>query len=74
MVSQKTAILLIIFVLSLAMLSQVKVEAARLLTEDFASSNHLETYSSVVLENAKRRVSIWLQLLASGPSPRGSGH
>ncbi|EEF27866.1 conserved hypothetical protein, partial [Ricinus communis] len=54
-------------------LSQVRVEATRVLPEDFASTNHLETYSSVY-EKAKSHMSCWLERLASGPSPRGRGH
>ncbi|WRX21271.1 hypothetical protein QQP08_013758 [Theobroma cacao] len=53
--------------------SQAGVEATRVLPEDFAEANNLETYSSVY-EKAKLTMSCWLQRLASGPSPRGPGH
>ncbi|XVF84323.1 hypothetical protein PTKIN_Ptkin17bG0027700 [Pterospermum kingtungense] len=66
--------LLIIFVISVAILSQVRVEATRVLPEGFAKGNHLETYSSSVYEKAKFTMSCWLERLASGPSPRGPGH
>ncbi|KAE8076603.1 hypothetical protein FH972_015240 [Carpinus fangiana] len=52
---RKTSILLIIFVISVAILSHVRVEAARVL----ASANQLETNSSVY-ETAK---------FTSGPGP-----
>ncbi|XWS35321.1 hypothetical protein CRYUN_Cryun21dG0115900 [Craigia yunnanensis] len=68
--SRKVNTLLIIFVISVAIFSQVRVEATRVLAEDFAKANHLETYSSVY-ENAKFTMSCWLERLASVPSPRG---
>ncbi|KAA3482092.1 transmembrane protein [Gossypium australe] len=71
--SRKLNTLLIIFVISMAILSHVGVEATRVITEDFAKANHLETYSSVY-EKAKFTMSCWLERLASGPSPRGPGH
>ncbi|MBA0870054.1 hypothetical protein Goshw_007271 [Gossypium schwendimanii] len=71
--SRKLNTLLIIFVISVAILSHVGVEATRVLAEDFAKANHLETYSSVY-EKAKFTMSCWLERLASGPSPRGPGH
>ncbi|CAK7322540.1 unnamed protein product [Dovyalis caffra] len=51
----------------------VSVQAARMLSEEFASANHLETYSSVY-EKAKNHTASWLGRLASGPSPKGPGH
>ncbi|KDP44265.1 hypothetical protein JCGZ_05732 [Jatropha curcas] len=57
----------------MAFISQVQVEATRVLPEDFASANHLETYSSVY-EKARSTMACWLGKLASGPSPRGPGH
>ncbi|CAN6580518.1 hypothetical protein ACFX13_032686 [Malus domestica] len=71
-----SSLLLIIFVLSVAILvSQGPVEASRVLSEDFASANHLETYSSPsVYEKAKFTMEFWLERLASGPSPKGPGH
>ncbi|KAE8694879.1 hypothetical protein F3Y22_tig00110764pilonHSYRG00020 [Hibiscus syriacus] len=73
--SRKVSTLLIIFVMSVAILSHGHggVEATRVLGEDFARANHLETYSSVY-EKAKFTMSCWVQRLASGPSPRGPGH
>ncbi|KAL4291659.1 hypothetical protein GQ457_14G001110 [Hibiscus cannabinus] len=68
--TRKLTTLLIIFVISVAISSQVRVEAARVLGEDFAKANHLEAYSSVY-EKAKLTMSCWLERLASGPSPRG---
>ncbi|KAK8510440.1 hypothetical protein V6N13_100461 [Hibiscus sabdariffa] len=71
--TRKLTTLLIIFIISVAISSQVRVEAARVLGEDFAKANHLEAYSSVY-EKAKLTMSCWLERLASGPSPRGPGH
>ncbi|KAK8519481.1 hypothetical protein V6N13_133404 [Hibiscus sabdariffa] len=68
--SRKLSTLLFIFVVSVAVLSQVGVEAARVLPEDFAAVNHLGT----VYHKAKFSMSYWLQRLASGPSPQGPGH
>jgi hypothetical protein len=62
---RKTSTLLIIFVISVAILSNVRVEAARVL----ASADHqLETYPSVY-EMAKLNMAYWLERLPSGPSP-----
>ncbi|KAE8696306.1 hypothetical protein F3Y22_tig00110676pilonHSYRG00385 [Hibiscus syriacus] len=71
--SRKLSSLLIILVISVAILSHGGVEATRVLGEDFARANHLDTYSSVY-EKAKFTMSCWLERLASGPSPRGPGH
>ncbi|XWS22166.1 hypothetical protein CRYUN_Cryun29cG0011500 [Craigia yunnanensis] len=71
--SREVNTLLIIFVISIAIFNQVRVEATRVLAEDFTQANHLETYSSVY-EKAKFTMSCWLERLASGPSPRGPGH
>ncbi|KAL4388052.1 hypothetical protein GQ457_09G014130 [Hibiscus cannabinus] len=71
--SKKLSSLLIIFVISLAVLSHVSVEAARVLPEDLADVHGLDTYSSVY-HKAKFTMSYWLQRLASGPSPQGPGH
>lgn len=73
--SRKLSNLLIVFVLSVALLSHVGVEATRVLQqqESLASENHLGTSSSVY-EKAKFSMGRWLQRLASGPSPRGKGH
>ncbi|GMI92997.1 Precursor of PAMP-induced peptide 1 [Hibiscus trionum] len=67
--SRKLSAVLIIFVISVVVLSHVGVEAARVLPEDFAHVNHLDTYHRV-----KFTMSYWLQRLASGPSPQGPGH
>ncbi|KAE8696305.1 membrane-associated 30 kDa protein [Hibiscus syriacus] len=71
--SRKLSSLLIILVISTAILNHGGVEATRVLGEDFARANHLETYSSVY-EKAKLTMSCRLVRLASGPSPRGPGH
>ncbi|GLT56566.1 hypothetical protein SLA2020_296000 [Shorea laevis] len=71
MASRKLSTLLLVLVVAVAVLSCV--EATRVLPEDFAEANHLETYSSVY-EKAKSTMSCWLGRLASGPSPKGPGH
>ncbi|GMI70537.1 Precursor of PAMP-induced peptide 1 [Hibiscus trionum] len=71
--SRKLSTLLIIFLISVAISSRVRVEATRVLGEDFAKANNLEAYSSVY-EKAKFTMSCWLERLASGPSPKGPGH
>ncbi|KAG4180069.1 hypothetical protein ERO13_A10G142000v2 [Gossypium hirsutum] len=71
--SRKVSTLLMICVISMAVLSDVSVEAARVLREDLGNVNHMETYSSVY-HKARSTMSYWLQRLASGPSPRGPGH
>ncbi|XWS13163.1 hypothetical protein CRYUN_Cryun36dG0014000 [Craigia yunnanensis] len=71
--SRKLSTLLIIFVISVTVLSHVGVEATRVLPEDFAKANHLDTYSSVY-QKAKFTMSYWLERLDSGPSPQGPGH
>ncbi|CAK9149525.1 unnamed protein product, partial [Ilex paraguariensis] len=50
--------------------SQVRIEATRVLFEEFAGANHLASYPSMY-EHAKETLSCWLERLASGPSPRG---
>ncbi|KAJ7980653.1 Transmembrane protein [Quillaja saponaria] len=76
---RKTSILLIIVLISVVILSTTHagVEATRVLTQDFARANHLETPSSAsvsVYQKARYTMSCWLQRLPSGPSPRGRGH
>ncbi|CAK9148807.1 unnamed protein product [Ilex paraguariensis] len=56
-----------------AITSPVRVEATRVLSEDFGGANHLASYPSMY-EHAKETLSCWLERLASGPSPRGPGH
>ncbi|KAB1219429.1 hypothetical protein CJ030_MR3G001088 [Morella rubra] len=70
---QKASTLLIIFFISVAILSHVGIEATRVLSQDFAGSNHVEKYSSIYKE-AKHTIAYWLERLPSGPSPRGAGH
>ncbi|KDO45790.1 hypothetical protein CISIN_1g044990mg, partial [Citrus sinensis] len=74
--SRKVSTLLIIFVISVAILSRAGVEATRVLPEDFAKANHLETFTPPpsVYEKARYTMAFWLERLASGPSPRGRGH
>ncbi|OAY37775.1 hypothetical protein MANES_11G128100v8 [Manihot esculenta] len=69
----KATIVLAIFLILVGVFGQVKVEATRVLPEDFAAANHLESYSSVY-EKAKSAMGCWLERLASGPSPKGPGH
>ncbi|KAI4324319.1 hypothetical protein L6164_023870 [Bauhinia variegata] len=73
---RKTSTLLMILVIFVAVLSEnesTRVEASRVLTQDFVRGNHLETYASVY-EQTKTTMTFWLQRLASGPSPKGPGH
>ncbi|KAK9205792.1 hypothetical protein WN943_016062 [Citrus x changshan-huyou] len=74
--SRKVSALLIILVISVVVLSHVGVEATRVLPDDFAKANHLNTFSSPpsVYEKAKLKMSFWFERLASGPSPKGPGH
>jgi hypothetical protein len=68
---RKTSTLLIVLVISVAILSHARVEAARVLAN---SADHVETYSSVY-EKAKLNMAYWLEnLSSSGPSTRGGGH
>jgi hypothetical protein len=69
--SPKTITLLIIFVIFAAVLNDAGVKAIRVLSEDFVTSNHLDTYS--FYEKAKHNMAYWLERLPSGPSP-GAGH
>ncbi|KAG2721888.1 hypothetical protein I3843_02G087500 [Carya illinoinensis] len=74
--SRKASTLLIIFVMiSVAILSLAGggVEASRVLREDFASANHLNTPSSIY-EKAKHTMTFWFERLPSGPSPSGPGN
>lgn len=71
---KKMSMVLIIFAVAIMiLLSHAGVEASRVLPEDFARANHLQTYTTVY-EKAKFTMSCWLGRLASGPSPRGPGH
>ncbi|PIN13133.1 hypothetical protein CDL12_00341 [Handroanthus impetiginosus] len=69
----RASILLIIFVIFVACMNEVHVEATRILPEDFSESNNLITFP-VISQKAKDTMSYWLQRLASGPSPKGPGH
>ncbi|KAG2718747.1 hypothetical protein I3760_03G234700 [Carya illinoinensis] len=72
----KASTLLIIFVMiSVAILSLAGdgVEVSRVLPEDFASANHLNTPSSIY-EKAKHNMAYWFERLLSGPSPSGPAH
>ncbi|KAG6668857.1 hypothetical protein CIPAW_01G201300 [Carya illinoinensis] len=74
--SRKASTLLIIFVMiSVAILSLAGggVEASRVLPEDFASANHLNTPSSIY-EKAKHTMAYWFERLLSRPSPSGPAH
>jgi hypothetical protein len=71
---KSTATLLIIFVIFAAILNHARVESSRVLSEDFVTANHLDTYSSFsIYEKAKHSMAYWLERLPSGPSP-GAGH
>ncbi|GMN36226.1 hypothetical protein TIFTF001_005843 [Ficus carica] len=71
---KKSTLLMVVFVVTLVLLSRAGVEASRVMPEDFARANHIQTYSSSVYEKARFTMSCWLERLASGPSPRGPGH
>ncbi|KAB1219428.1 hypothetical protein CJ030_MR3G001089 [Morella rubra] len=60
---KNVTILLIIFVIHVAVLNHVGVEATRVLSEDFVSANHLETHDSSIYEQAKHTMGYWLQQL-----------
>lgn len=64
--------LLMVLVISVAILmSSTRVEAIRILTEDFARANHL----SASYDRIKDNISTWIESLEdSGPSPKGPGH
>ncbi|KAG2721890.1 hypothetical protein I3843_02G087700 [Carya illinoinensis] len=72
---RKTCTFLIIFVvITMAILSNARVEASRVLSEDFAGANRLVDMHSTTYEKAKQTVASWLERLPSGPSDRGAGH
>jgi hypothetical protein len=68
---RKTSTLLIIFVISVAILSHARVEASRVL----ANTNHLETYSSIY-ERLKLKLNVASPKEKGypGPSRKGDGH
>lgn len=50
------------------------VDAGRVLNVDIQRSNHIDTYTLSIYKKTKNSMTFWLQMLASGPSPRGIGH
>ncbi|CAL0304903.1 unnamed protein product [Lupinus luteus] len=68
-------VVVVIFVAILISHGLSGVDARRVLldSQGFAHANHLSTYTSVY-EQSKNTMAIWLQILASGPSPKGPGH
>lgn len=70
---RRACIFSIIFFIIFVIASEVRVEAARILSEDLSGSNHLATFPAMY-EKAKYTMSYWLEKLPSGPSPRGPGH
>ncbi|KAG6732309.1 hypothetical protein I3843_01G164100 [Carya illinoinensis] len=74
-ISTHVLIIFVIFVAVILSHGSVRVEATRVLSEDFASANHLDmTYSTSLYEKAKHSMAYWLERLPSGPSPSGPGH
>ncbi|KAL8246243.1 hypothetical protein R6Q59_007459 [Mikania micrantha] len=69
----KNSFTLFVFLVILIVVISPAVVESRVLSQDFAGSNHLVTYATAY-EKAKNGMSFWLQRLASGPSPRGPGH
>ncbi|CAA2989111.1 hypothetical protein A4A49_14860 [Olea europaea subsp. europaea] len=70
---RRACTLLIILFIVVSVTNEVRVEAARVLSEDISGSNHLATFPAMY-ENAKFTMSYWLERLPSGPSPKGPGH
>ncbi|KAF3953900.1 hypothetical protein CMV_020688 [Castanea mollissima] len=72
---RNTRTLLIIFIIYMAILNQVGVQATRgrMLTKDSSNANQLETHSPIYVK-AKDIMTYWFQRLPSGPSPPGLGH
>lgn len=66
-------ILIVMIVLVVAVTSPAGVDAGRVLTDNIQGSN-IETYSMSVYKKTTNSMACWLQMLASGPSPRGRGH
>ncbi|RAL54653.1 hypothetical protein DM860_001781 [Cuscuta australis] len=72
------AAFIIVFV---ALTSSVHVDAAgraRLFNEDFAAPGHLQAEAANLPPSVFDRVGIslsnWMEMLPSGPSPKGAGH
>ncbi len=70
---RKASTLLIIFFISVAIFSHARVEASRVLCEDFGSADHLDTYSSIY-ERTKHSMVYWLERLPSGGPSTGDNH
>lgn len=74
---RRVSSLLVVLLVFVALGSRVEVEAAgRVLSEDFAAANHLSSAHHLpsVFDQAKMSLSSWLEMLPSGPSPKGPGH
>ncbi|KAJ0467387.1 putative PAMP-induced secreted peptide 1 [Helianthus annuus] len=69
-VSLKGFFLVVIFILIVIM--SPRVVEGRPLCEEFAKASDL--YSSVYQNANKFSMSLWLEQLPSGPSPKGPGH
>lgn len=70
--SKKMSIVLVVFVIYIVCMSEVGVNAARILSEDL-SQPKLISFPRFY-DDAKETMSFWFQRLASGPSPEGPGH
>ena len=60
-----------------AMTSLAGVGAGRVLTDNInIQGSNIETYTimSIMYKKTTNSMACWLQMLASGPSPRGRGH
>lgn len=64
-------VVMIVFVA--AMTSLAGVDAGRVLTDNIQGLN-IETYTMSMYKTTTNSMACWLQMLASGPSPRGRGH
>ncbi|KAF1002469.1 hypothetical protein AG4045_011081 [Apium graveolens] len=68
------AIFIVTILLVATITSSNVVDAGRVLSVDIQRSNHSETYTLSMYVKTKNSMTSWLQMLASGPSPRGIGH
>lgn len=66
-------ILLIVEVLVVLNMGELADATSRMLLKKEANAYYLESYTSVY-EQTRLRMGLWLQRLASGPSPKGPGH
>lgn len=65
----------VVMILFVAVITSLNgVDAGRVLSVDIQRSNHIETYTLSMYKKTKNSMTSWLQMLASGPSPRGIGH